>query len=196
MALTRTRASGDEREVQALIVALQLGEREAQAELFDRYVDMIERVLFRLVGPHAELPDLVQEAFIQVLGSIRSFRSDAKSFEPWLRAVAVRTALNRLRWRRTRRWLGLASSSEDLSELHGTVDPASQAALSRAFDILDRLPPAERAAFVLRFVEGMQLREVAEACGVSLATIKRRLGKARRTFERLAGRDPLLSEWL
>ena len=48
----------------------------------------------------------------------------------------------------------------------------------------------------LRFMAGFGLEELAEVCGCSLATVKRRLLEARRQFETLARNDPVLIEWL
>jgi RNA polymerase sigma-70 factor (ECF subfamily) len=48
----------------------------------------------------------------------------------------------------------------------------------------------------LRYIDGMELTAVAQACGVSLATIKRRLSRAQVTFSALAARQSVLVEWL
>lgn len=192
MALTRTRRDPDRA---SLIARLKRGERKAQGEFFDAYVGMVERVLFRLLGPDVELSDMVQDVFIQALRSVRSFRGDEGGLESWLRSVAIRTALKRVRWRKARSWLGHASPDAVL-ELSATSDPVTQTALARAFEVLDRLPSGERAVFVLRFVEGMQLQEVAQACAISLATVKRRIDRARSRFQRWAQQDALLAEWM
>jgi RNA polymerase sigma-70 factor (ECF subfamily) len=62
--------------------------------------------------------------------------------------------------------------------------------------VLERLPADERVAFALRFIDSMELTQVADACGVSLATIKRRLSRAQQTFQRLAAEHAVLREWL
>ena len=62
--------------------------------------------------------------------------------------------------------------------------------------VLDRLPDDDRIAFALRFLEGLELTEVAAACQVSLATIKRRLARAEERFRREAAREPALGRWL
>ena len=69
-----------------------------------------------------------------------------------------------------------------------------QDALRRVYRLLEHLPVDERIAFGLRFMDGMGLRETAELCGVSPATIKRRLGRAQARFLAEAARDPLLRE--
>jgi RNA polymerase sigma-70 factor (ECF subfamily) len=58
------------------------------------------------------------------------------------------------------------------------------------------LPADERIPFALRFIDGMELTEVARACTVSLATIKRRLSRAEQRFTAFAALEPALAEWL
>ena len=82
-----------------------------------------------------------------------------------------------------------------VTDLQGVADTGTQAALGRAYALLERLPAMERAAFGMRFIEGMKLEEVAEALDVSLATAKRRLQSARERFAKLAAGDALLRDW-
>jgi RNA polymerase sigma-70 factor (ECF subfamily) len=69
-------------------------------------------------------------------------------------------------------------------------------ALRATYRVLDRLPVEERVVFALRFIEGMEVAEVANACGVSLSTVKRRLGKASARFASWAKAEPALADWL
>jgi len=69
-------------------------------------------------------------------------------------------------------------------------------ATRRVYRVLDTLPEDERIAFALRFIDDMELTDVAEACDVSLATIKRRLDRAEATFVARARKDVVLSGWL
>jgi RNA polymerase sigma-70 factor (ECF subfamily) len=64
------------------------------------------------------------------------------------------------------------------------------------YRVLDTLPDDERMAFSLRFISEMQLTEVAAACRVSLATVKRRLARAEKRFVEAAKDHPALRERL
>ncbi len=64
------------------------------------------------------------------------------------------------------------------------------------YAVLDRLGVDERIAFALRFIEGLELAEIAAACGVSFNTVRRRLARAEKRFLALAQREPALHEWL
>ncbi|MEZ4298352.1 MAG: sigma-70 region 4 domain-containing protein [Polyangiaceae bacterium] len=67
-------------------------------------------------------------------------------------------------------------------------------ALEATYAVLGELPADERIAFALRFIEGMELTEVAASCGVSLATVKRRIGRAEGRSVEKARQHPILAE--
>ena len=66
--------------------------------------------------------------------------------------------------------------------------------LGRVYEVLDKVPVKERIPFTLRIIDGMALQDVAQACDVSLATVKRRITRARQRFSVLAKNYPLLEE--
>jgi RNA polymerase sigma-70 factor (ECF subfamily) len=75
-------------------------------------------------------------------------------------------------------------------------DLEASEALRTTYRLLSSLNIDEQIAFTLRFIEGMELREVAGACGVSLATTKRRLVRAEARFLALARLEPSLAQWV
>lgn len=171
-------------------------QQTALADLFDRHADHVERVLARILGLDPDLPDLVQEVFLRAVRGIDQVRGDAGVLRSWLTTIAVHTARGHIRHRRTRPWLWLRRR-DPLPELHAsTASPETSAALVRVRGMIDRLPLDERIPFALRFLDEMELGEVASACDVSLATVKRRLSQARARFERMAARDPILGNYL
>ncbi|HEX7451174.1 MAG TPA: sigma factor-like helix-turn-helix DNA-binding protein, partial [Polyangiaceae bacterium] len=68
--------------------------------------------------------------------------------------------------------------------------------LVRAKSVIDKLPPAERIAFMLHYVDRHSAPEIAELCGYSLSTAKRRLASATRRFEAIVAASPDLSRVL
>lgn len=180
----------------ALLEALRNGERAAQERFFDRYVPDVERVLFRMLGPDSEFEDLIHETFIQAIVHIHTFRGeDGKTLRAWVRSVATRTAGKRIRRRQVRKILSL-QPPESFVEIPNTVDPSVQAALQQTYTLLERIPADDRIPFLLRFVQGMSLNEIAETCEISLSTVKRRIQRGRERFLAMAHDDPLLKIWL
>jgi RNA polymerase sigma-70 factor (ECF subfamily) len=179
----------------ALVAALRAGRPEARHALFDRYGGDVERVLYRILGPDQEITDLLQDVFLAALGSIDKLRQP-EALRGWLTGIAVRKARKCILRRRRWRFIQLLPPSE-LPEREAVLPPAEVSeALQRTYALLERLPADERVAFALRFIDSMELTDVAAACEVSLATIKRRLARAQQTFHTLAARDALLREWL
>jgi len=178
-----------------LVAALRNGRQSAKAALFDRYGRHVRRVLTRVLGPDPDIPDLLQDVFVSALESIDRLQ-DPNSLRPWLSRIAVFTARGRIR--RRVRWRFIRHDPfDELAEVEAHLASAEVSeALRATYNALNQLPPDERIAFALRFIDGMELTEVAEASGVSLATIKRRLTKAQRRFVDVARRDPSLREWL
>jgi len=177
----------------ALVEALRRGEPGAPAALYDRHAPYLRRVLARVLGADDELPDLLHETFAQAFSSIDKL-DDPQRLKAWLVRVAVFTARGCIRRRQRRRWLRYGPP-EQLPESTATpASPEARRKLRRVYECLDQLPEKERVAFTLRYFEGMQLTEVADACDVSLSSIKRYLKKAEKRFVAMAERDPILSE--
>jgi RNA polymerase sigma-70 factor (ECF subfamily) len=179
----------------ALVLALQSGRADARKVLFDRYSNEVERLLYRILGPDSEIGDLLQDVFLAALCSIGQLRN-AEALRGWLRGIAVRKARKCILRRRRWRFISLMPTGE-LPEREAVLPSVEVSeALRCTYAALGRMPADERVAFALRHIDGMELTAVAEACGVSLATIKRRLARAQRSFVALAAQYPVLIEWL
>ncbi len=155
------------------------GDRWAEEALYHRHVRSVTRAVLRLLARSAEAEDAVQDTFIIALGELDKLR-DPEAFGSWLLTIAVRQVHRRFRKRRLLRALGLDRGDDDAS-LAEQVDPAAgpeiRAALREVDRVLGALPARSRVAWVLRRVEGQELREVAVACGCSRATAKRHVAR-------------------
>jgi len=176
------------------IEALRRRDPAAVEQLYRKYRSRVTAVLLNTAGGDDELADLVQETFAQALRSLPGFRGDHESLSAWITRIAVFTGRRRIRSRRRRWWLRPADAAEGMEPLDPRGDPRVTCALQRAEVILSRLPEGERQAFRTRVIDGMSLQEAADACSVSLATIKRRLERARASFQRHVEADPFLRE--
>lgn len=184
--------TGDE---EALVKALRRSDPAAVAAFCERYSDHVLRVLARVLGADAELADLHHDVFVRALGALPKIREPDR-LQAWISIIAVNVARNALKRRYRGRWLRFGRS-EDLPEPQAVEASDEQTeALRRTYGVLDRLPREERIAFALRIIDGMKLTEVAEACQVSLATIKRRLARAEGRFVAHARADDVLRDWI
>src|SRR5260221_5417736 len=151
------------------------------AALYDRYHRLVRGILLRVLGDSRDLDDLVQDAFVTAINTIDRV-DDPASLRAWLTSVAVFTARFEIR-RRARRRFFLLAANDDLPEMEAVVSgPEVDEAVRATYRVLYKLPADERIAFALRFIEGIDLTEVARACRPSLAPIQRRVPRARERF--------------
>ena len=162
--------------------------------VWQRFAPMVFRMLRRTLGADHDLDDLAQEVFLCVFDKVKSLR-EPKALKAFVISVTVLTTRHELRRRWVRRWVKL-SGKTDAAELEVvTPDTDAREALARFYKILDRVNTTDRTAFVLRFMEGLELAEVATALDLSLATTKRRLARVWARVLLLVERDPVLVEY-
>lgn len=179
----------------ALVQAARAGAPSAPEVLWARYSVMVRGVLRRSVGPGHDVDDLVQEVFLRLFSDLERLR-DPGALRSYLFGIAVHVARSELRRRRIRRWLRLTDDGVvPDTEIEG-ADPHAREGVARLYEILDQVSDESRLAFVLRHIEGLELTEVAEALGCSLATAKRKIARASDHVFARAASDPLLAEYV
>jgi RNA polymerase sigma-70 factor (ECF subfamily) len=164
------------------------GTEHAAEAAWARYSPLVHRIVSRAIGPDAEVEDVTQEIFYRLFSRIRTLRKP-EALRSFVISFAIRIVKWELRRRRARRWLTLSETGEVPDEQLMVMDAESRYALRRLYTILDRLSTRERLVLILRHVEGMTLEEIAEAMGLSLATVKRGLRRASLRVSQLVDSD-------
>jgi RNA polymerase sigma-70 factor (ECF subfamily) len=163
-----------------LVQRAQRGDAWAEEALFRRHVSRVSQVAQRLLGRTAEAEDVIQDSFVIALEQLPKLR-EGSAFRAWLLRIVVHQAHRRYRKRRMLTRLGFVAH-DDIDTLSGQAredtDPELKAELKKLDTVLSQLSAKERFAWVLRYVEGYQLDEVATACDCSLATVKRWIARA------------------
>lgn len=171
-----------EPETRELVQACAAGDRSAQRALYDRFVRRVHFLASRMVGPN-DADDVVQNVFLQVFRRLDQFRQESR-FETWLYRLAVNEALQHRR--RNHRWpmpTLVEEQAPPSTEPRTGLD--ERELLERA---LEALPDDLRLLFVLREVDDLSYRELAEVAGIPEGTIASRLHRARQEL-----RDKLTS---
>lgn len=180
----------------SLADALRAGDGRAVATLFDLYGAHVERVLIRTIGRDTEMDDMVQDVFLGAYRSATKYQGNDDQLKAWISRIAVFTARGYLRKRKRKWWLRSADPGEMPEQNSKEPSPHTSEVLRRTYLILDQMGPDLRIPFALRELESMELAEIAQTCECSVSTIKRRLARARKAFERLAKKDPILRDWV
>lgn len=163
------------------------GDRAAFEELVRAHFARMYRLLFRLVGNHEDAEDLAQESFVRAWRALELFREDA-SFGTWIERIGVHLARDHHR-ARSRHGAGATFEPEDADATAAehrapSAETVHRELLADLRSALERLPDALRAVFVLRVFEGRDYDDVARAVGVTPATARTNVMKARRLLLR------------
>ncbi len=173
----------------ALIRAAQHGDPQAFEQLVRSYDQSVLRMAFNLLHSQEDARDVYQEAFLRVYRNLPKFRFDC-SFSTWLYRIVANLCLDQIRRRKVRKEEGsaieTASGEVDrfqfLAEPRPAVDPQRQLMSSevntRIHEVLDRLTARERLVFEMRHFQGMRLRAIGEALGVTEEAAKNCLFRA------------------
>jgi RNA polymerase sigma-70 factor, ECF subfamily len=131
------------------------------------------------LGDRDTADDLTQETYLRAFGSLHRFENRS-SVRTWLLSIARRVCADAVRSRRRRR-VTLLRDDADLETLASRGRPASDAVAEGAAvaDLLARLDPARREAFVLTQLLGLPYAEAAEVVGCPVGTIRSRVARAR-----------------
>ncbi|TFV89831.1 sigma-70 family RNA polymerase sigma factor [Blastococcus sp. CT_GayMR16] len=130
------------------------------------------------LGDRSSADDLTQETYLRAFGSLHRFENRS-SVRTWLLAIARRVCADAVRSRRRRR-LTLVRDDADLELFQrdgALVDAVAEGAA--AADLLARLDPDRREAFVLTQLLGLSYAEAAEVAGCPVGTIRSRIARAR-----------------
>jgi RNA polymerase sigma-70 factor (ECF subfamily) len=151
-----------------LIDRVKQGQPKACYEFYYSYVDRVHRQLYAMVGPDADLDDLIQQTFIVVFKRIDSFRGESR-FTTWLHRVVVNVAIDHLRARKRKVRPDLEQELRTLCAPSAFETPDEMLARSEKIallhSILDGVKPKQRVVFMLYEVEGHTLEEIAELFG-------------------------------
>ena len=152
-----------------LVDAINGGDSAAFEVLYYRYRDWVVALAYRFAGNRDDALDVMQDTFVYLLGKFPGFELTAnlKTF--------LYPAVKHLAWQRRRKAGREVSADEVLDAVPAPADGGGQDDLAL---VLAHLPADLREVLLLRFVDGLSLREIAEAVDVPLGTVKSRLHRA------------------
>jgi RNA polymerase sigma-70 factor (ECF subfamily) len=153
-----------------LLEAAAAGDTAALGEFVRRTEGRVRRACAHL-GPRGEADDLTQETYLRALTALGRFRSES-SAEVWLLAIARNVCADHVRKKVTR-------SEIDQRFRPGRPRVEHLGSGIESTDLLDRLDPSRRDAFVLTQLLDLSYEEAAEVCGCPVGTIRSRVARAR-----------------
>ena len=185
-----TAAPSGEDALEMAVLRVRAGEAgafEALMALTDRH---ILGIAWRLLGDRDQARDAAQEVYLRIHRSIASYRP-GQGFRPWMHRITVNVCFDHLR----KRGPFMDAFEEAQDSVHARADvahPEETLLLEQRKILLRRalgsLTPAERAALVLRDIEGLSTEETAAALGVRPATVRSQISAARAKVQAFCAR--------
>jgi RNA polymerase sigma-70 factor (ECF subfamily) len=174
------------------------GDEAAWEELVRVHTRKVYGLCYRFTGSGSEAQDLTQEVFLRVFRTVKTFRSTEGSFGTWLARVTRNLLIDH--YRRTRQERVTDSIEEQLPMIEDagaatSTRPDHAVAGREASEILQatlqKLSPDLREAVILRDLQEMEYREIAEVLLIPEGTVKSRINRGRAELARLLRKQKL-----
>ena len=182
----------------SLVTRCLRGDETAWEELVRIHTRKVYGLCYRFTGSGSEAQDLTQEVFLRVFRTVKTFRSSEGSFATWLARVTRNLLIDH--YRRTRQERVTDSIEEQLPMIEeagaGAAPRPDQSVAGReASEILQatlqKLSPDLREAVILRDLQEMEYREIADVLGIPEGTVKSRINRGRAELGRLLRKQKL-----
>ena len=167
-------------------------------EVVRLYRSRIFRFLMSSLGDRDVAESLTQDCFLKAYNARNQFRGES-SLSTWLTRIALNLVRDHLRSRRIRFWQKTRDTALDLVDISDWIPDTGvspeviclqQERVKEVWQAVDKLSRQQRAVFLLRFVEEMELAEIAEVTGMNTSTVKSHLYRALRVVrERVSGQE-------
>jgi len=183
-------------DTEEMVARCQKGDGAAFRQLFLRHRNEVARLVFRMIGPRADLEDILQEVFLQVHRSLKDFRGQSK-FTTWLHRVTVNVVLMYKRAARSRPQLVHPQGDETQADPRLAPDEdVARIERMRAFRrVIDKLAEKKRTVFLLHEIEGMLPADISKVVDAPVLTVRTRLFYARRELAEMLKEEPELASF-
>lgn len=164
-----------------LIARVLTGDPTAERALYDRNVDRVYRLIYRMVGEADLAQDFTQDTFIRAFDRLAGFRGEA-ALSTWLCSIAVSMVYNGMR--KVKRFRQREVALDDATPVGVPPAVGEPDLRERLGTAIDGLPDGYRTVFLMHDLEGFTHEEIGAALGVHPGTSKAQLSRARSRLRR------------
>ncbi len=186
-----------------LLTAVLAGDGTAYRGLVEKYQSRVYAMVYGMLRNREDARDITQEAFVKAYRNLDSFRLEA-SFYTWLYRIAMNLAIDFTRKRKRRESSGfdegIASRDDDggIAEVHHEDSPGRALERKQLFDqimtAMEKLPEDQRQVILLRELEGLAYKEIADVMGIPEGTVMSRLFYARKKLQKLLSGEKAIAD--
>ena len=193
-------ADGSDYNEQELLREAKNGNLSAYNRLVQQNMNKVYATALRMTKHKEDAEDIVQQTFVAVIRNLHNFREES-AFSTWLLRIAINNTLKLLKKKKKRAYFSSTTEhneeSWDSISLENETPPTwnknpeellkNEEIRTKIRESIERLDTKHRAVFVLRDMEGLSTREVAQALEISESNVKIRLMRARLAIRDILG---------
>lgn len=192
-----SKAESREADIQ-MVLAVREGDTTAYRGLVEKYQTRVYQLVYGMVRNQEDAKDLTQDAFVKAYDNLHRFRLEA-SFYTWIYRIASNVAIDFIRKRKRRgttefdEQIAARGADGGMAEQHGQDSPSRtlerKQLYARIMDAMQELPEDQRQVILLRELEGLAYKEIAEVMEVPEGTVMSRLYYARKKLQKLLAEE-------
>ena len=170
-----------EQDTDQLLQGCLSGDRRSQKQLYQQFYGFAMTIAMRYSRDEMDAADIMSHAFVKIFRSIKSYDSNKGSLHAWIKRILVNEGLDHIK---SRNRFSENVEIETVAEPEIRNEVLEQMGADEIMKLVQKLPPATHAVFVLYAVEGYTHREIAEKLSISEGTSKWHLSEARKTLQK------------
>jgi len=170
------------------------GEPELFESLVRKYNRMAGAIAYGVLGDFHEAEDVVQESFIKAFQALRTLRDGAK-FRPWFCGLVRTKAIDAYRRRPDRRMVEISSIGDSLGDAISSAsgyrltsnieeEQLREEARQKVLEAVSELSAEDRTVVVLKHMDGLSYKEIADITGTTVSAVESRLFRARQVLRK------------
>ncbi|MCK4404340.1 MAG: sigma-70 family RNA polymerase sigma factor [candidate division Zixibacteria bacterium] len=176
----RTESSAEDKDLLDIIERAKKGDQLAFQQIVEKYKTQVASIAYKMVGDYEDAKDISQIVFVKTYQNLVNFDT-TKKLSTWLYRITINASIDFIRKHKKHRHELLDNIFGELREKKQDVEKIYQRNLIKwaINDSMGALNPRQKAVFVLRDLEGLDIKEVAQITGMPQATVRWYLHRAR-----------------
>jgi len=176
----RTESSAEDKDLLEIIERAKEGDQSAFQQIVDKYKTQVASIAYKMVGDYEDAKDISQIVFVKTYQNLVNFDT-SKKLSTWLYRITINASIDFIRKHKKHKHELLDNIFGELREKKQDVEKIYQRSLIKwaINDSMGALNPRQKAVFVLRDLEGLDIKEVAQITGMPQATVRWYLHRAR-----------------
>jgi RNA polymerase sigma-70 factor (ECF subfamily) len=175
-----TESGPEDKELLEIIEKAQSGDQAAFQRIVDKYKTQVASIAYKMVGDYEDAKDISQIVFVKTYQNLVNFDT-TKKLSTWLYRITINASIDFIRKHKKHKHELLDNIFGELREKKQDVEKIYQRSLIKwaINDSMGALNPRQKSVFVLRDLEGLDIKEVAQITGMPQATVRWYLHRAR-----------------